>query len=471
MTRTVKKWILLILTVALCVVFQSCAGAKTENPSDTASTQGQTAADISTNSENDTAQISQEQNVIHEKSKIEYDSVPILNITTESDEIDRNYISATVDFSYSVDGKIYEGSSLPAQIKLRGNSTSGGAKKPYSLRFDKKINLFGIAKGKKWTMLANFYDKSMLRNKLALDFAADLDSAFASECAYAAVTLNGRYVGLYLVCEPVSDGKNRTGIDTEKGEFIIEICPGDNLYEYTTNSGVQLRIDTPSEPTYQQYKNVYAILEEIDTAIISGNPEEYSKLIDVESFVNLYVLMEIFKDVDGYWKSLFLTYKNGKLYAGPAWDFDLSCGNLTKQGTHENYLSYYNRGSYGDGSGKSTHGLRMNHGWFKALLNVPEYYEAVCGRFRQALPLVESYCAEGGRFDYLRQFIAGAVEREYDSVENGGAGWDIAKGYSGLERKPSGDYNEEVEFLRSWLLERKEWLTEYFELGEPTTTE
>ena len=104
-----------------------------------------------------------------------------------------------------------------AQIKIRGNSTAQGAKKPYNIKFDKKQDLFGFGKAKKWTLLADCYDPTLMRNEMALDLAEKLGLSSTPQHKKVEVWIDGKYNGLYLLTEKIEDDPSRVDIDTSKG--------------------------------------------------------------------------------------------------------------------------------------------------------------------------------------------------------------------------------------------------------------
>ena len=85
-------------------------------------------------------------------------------------------------------------------IKVRGNSTSKLPKKPYKIKLDKKTDMFGFGKSKHWVLLANYYDESLMRNKLAYDFARDI-GVLGMKSTWVDCVLNGTYIGCYQFCE------------------------------------------------------------------------------------------------------------------------------------------------------------------------------------------------------------------------------------------------------------------------------
>ena len=99
------------------------------------------------------------------------------------------------------------------RIKLRGNSTLGAAKKPFRIKFDSKQSLFGLEKSKDWVLLANYYDKSNLRNYLAYLTANKMTNlGFQPSSIFVDVYFNGEYYGLFTLCEQMEVNPGRVDI-------------------------------------------------------------------------------------------------------------------------------------------------------------------------------------------------------------------------------------------------------------------
>ncbi|MGN1194966.1 MAG: CotH kinase family protein, partial [Acutalibacteraceae bacterium] len=142
--------------------------------------------------------------------------LPSMYITTESGSLD--YIHASKDNKEAGSIRIVENGEVTVdkelkQIKGRGNATWSAAKKPYNIKFDKKTDLFGMGKAKKWTLLASYYDPSLIRNTVAFGFADGIGLPHTSEVQPVDLYINGNYMGNYLVCESVEVGSERVDIN------------------------------------------------------------------------------------------------------------------------------------------------------------------------------------------------------------------------------------------------------------------
>ncbi len=103
------------------------------------------------------------------------------------------------------------------QIKVRGNFTSNGEKKPYNIKFSKKIDLFGFGSAKKWTLLADWYDSTLMRNALALDFSQQLGYIVTMDHVPVEVWMDGQFLGVYLLTEKIEADSNRVDINKKSG--------------------------------------------------------------------------------------------------------------------------------------------------------------------------------------------------------------------------------------------------------------
>jgi len=389
-------------------------------------------------------------------------NLPVIYITCGQD-IDRSYQTASVAVVDSDHGQT-DTVDNEAEIRIRGNSTSGAPKKPFNIMFTQKQALLGMDFGKRWILLANALDKTLMRNKLVFDFCATLNMDFVPQGEYCEVWLNGTFLGSYLLTEAVTDGKYRVDIDTGKNEFLMELesdRTSENETYVKSPSGVRLKIKKPDEMNNSQKQYLTDLLLDIEVCLENGSDEELPQCIDVESFVDFYVFMELFKDIDAYFSSTFFYIKNDVLYAGPPWDLDLISGNVSDAVDEVKYKTYCNVEGYGTNSSDSTEGIWMQFGWFKMLFERDSFKNKVISRFNQLQPMIVNLYDNNelgtNRIDILLNKYAGTFADNYVS-----AGWSMTEPYSPYERVPDDSFEENVEFLRSWLRDRNEWLKIYF---------
>ncbi len=350
-------------------------------------------------------------------------------------------------------------------IKLRGNSTKFADKKAYNISFNSKVALMdGRNKGKKWCLLAAAYDKSILRTKVGMHLGQIFNNVAAPEDHFVEVYLNGTLMGLYDMCEPADNGRSGISYDdsAESEEMMFELENGKSdgvnydrdeiqdgvMYhnaavtnsrfvcedmedevlalvdDYKNNQGITydyntymdlLDEDLSSNPKYAAWVD---ILDKADKQIRNYATDKVYNYIDLDSFVDMYIINEIMSTVDFNYSSVKFYVKkvNGqpKVFAGCIWDFDLSTGN-----------SYYDIGrTYNDFKA-------MGNPWFKYLMRNTKFQNAVKARFSEKLRAVKNlfYGDQSQGYgtcyiDQMASYMEEARKRNYKSKAQGGAGWD-----------------------------------------------
>ncbi len=347
------------------------------------------------------------------------------------------------------------------QIKIRGNSTAGAPKKPYTFKLPEKDGLLGMDRGKRWTLLAGMFDKTLMRTQLSFHLAQSLDCPYTSQTTLVEVYYNEKYQGVYDLIEPVTDGKGRVDIDDEGEDFLIEIDVNrdDGSYYFTTESGLRFKVNVPEEMTNERKKEMASFFTEMEEALLTGDMAQYGKYIDVDSFVNVYLVMEFTKNLDSNAFSTRFFRKDGKLYAGPVWDFDLSSGNVSDTCDEEGYRIYLNILGRGDDSGDSTHGLWYREGWYAMLFDDPAFRELVKKRYIEVHDILENVYRDNAlgrsQIGVLTDQYAAAFARNYADTD-----WDITVQYSPYETTAVRTYTEHVDALTKWFEGRLAYLDE-----------
>ncbi|MFD0765704.1 CotH kinase family protein [Mucilaginibacter lutimaris] len=275
-----------------------------------------------------------------------FTGIPILYLTTAAPVVSKdNYVtgSVTVDANNRFE---QEKTTIPLKIKGRGNSTwSNFPKKPYRLKFDNKAAMLGMPAAKNWVLLANYDDKTLLRNRIALEFARRIGSDFASESRFVEVVMNGVTLGNYLLTSQVEVNENRVNItemstsdnagDALTGGYLLELDQRlDEAHWFRTKKNLPFTIKSPENATPAQIAYISKYMQDTEDALFSPDANDpvngYAKYINVESFMNWFFVEEVLKNQDARDFSSIFYYKdrNGKLGMGPVWDFDLSSGNI-----------------------------------------------------------------------------------------------------------------------------------------------
>ena len=263
--------------------------------------------------------------------------VPRMNISLNGVTLDE-IKAGSKDTKYEGnDVTVYEGDKATLEaggvrVKGRGNGTWMQEKKPYQIKFDKKVDLFGMGKAKKWVLLANATDASNLRTLSAFYLEKIIGMEYESDGKFVELYVDGDYIGLYYLTHSIEVGKTSVDLRDSMG-VLVEL---DNIYgseekHYLTRNGEMLVVkdivvEDNEEKAMKMFLNSFNELEE---AIEKKDYGAISQVADIESFAKYYLLSEFSVNPDAYWTSFFF-YKDGlndKIHAGPGWDFDLAFAN------------------------------------------------------------------------------------------------------------------------------------------------
>lgn len=219
-------------------------------------------------------------------------------------------------------------------VRGRGNASWNFDKKPYRLKFkDKQSPLGAPASAKKWTLISNYGDKTLMRNILAYQVSRCLGMAFTPFIQPVDVFLNGEYKGCYQFCDQVEAAKDRV---PAKDGYHIEVDgyawqESSMFYSWT---GTPVTIKNPDEEdiTQEQKDFICTFFSMMEQAALSENftdPENgYRKYLDLDSFLSNFIIGDFCGNTDLFWSiHMYKDISDGKIYTGPTWDHDLSFNN------------------------------------------------------------------------------------------------------------------------------------------------
>ena len=376
-----------------------------------------------------------------------FTGLPIVYINTEDKkpiESKDEYVKGTVRIvSNNVNGIPDFESSM--KIKGRGNSTWGLPKKPYKMKFDSKVSLLGEPADKEWVLLANYTDKTQLRNEIAF-FMGELSSLeYTPRTNFVEVVLNGVYNGTYQLGEQLKIAKNRVNVGDDG--FLLEIDAKADAEDITFKVEHVYQPINIKEPDVEvgddAYNYVVTYVENVDKSLFSENFKDsengYAKYIDVESFVDWYLINEITKNPDGsFYSSCYMNLsREGKLKMGPLWDFDIAYGNI-----NYNVDSEYPEGFW----------IKGRVSWYNRLFQDSNFVALVKERFAYFYGMRNVIFAEINRnAEYL----------QYAALENNNK-WGTLYNYTWPNSDIMGSYQNEVQNMKNWLSRRFEWLNTAF---------
>ena len=268
------------------------------------------------------------------------------------------YINSNI-YIISDDGKTLL-SAPTTSIRGRGNASWGFPKKPYKIKFAQKMRPLGApANDKKWTLLSNHGDKTLMRNILAFEVSRRVGMEYTPFCTPVDVILNGQYDGCYQFCDQVEAGSNR--VDAKNGYLIeIDAYAYDEAVNFYSNRGTPVTVKYPKddEITAAQKSFIQNFFENMENAVNGANFKDetlgYRKYLDVDSFLQNFIVGEFSGNTDTYWSVNMFKRESGTgvLFTGPVWDYDLAFenDNRTYPINNINDFIYCSKGSVASGS-------------------------------------------------------------------------------------------------------------------------
>lgn len=366
------------------------------------------------------------------------------------------------DFQYvDMDTELQEYIGLDLQIKGRGNSTWTGEKQPYKIKISPKTDLLGQGsdeKNKHWVLIANSFDPSLVKDRLTADLGVDIGMEYTPIGVPVDVVMNDTYLGSYMLMEHVRLGKGRIDIDelTEAdvsepaitGGYIVQngLQTDPNAPGYfKTNSGIGWNIHTPSfDPDEGDYESdiqkqyIQDYFQKIEDLLFSDTQCDeqgnyYSEYMDLPSAAKYFLVQCVSRNGDSYRSGSTYLYKkrDGKLYWGPLWDFDLAWGNPGDPDDHPDEIFDY---SYTD--------------WMIAMLHDTgegSFYQQILQEWPVIKNTLLDYSKEGGKIDAYHEEMSAsqamdATINTYDTELS---------------------YKEIIDNLKQWIIERVTWMDEH----------
>lgn len=290
-------------------------------------------------------------------------NLPLVYINTNGKIIpDNPKIIAEMGIIWNGQGKtnsttdLFNGYNGKIGIEIRGSSSQMFPKKAYGfetrneMEMDTSVSLLGMPEEEDWILYAPYSDKTLIRNALTYSLASQF-GYYTPRFRFVELFLNEKYQGIYVLMEKIKRDKNRVDIakltenDVEgedlTGGYIIKVdkttgSGGEGWYSKYTNlnsSNTFYQYEYPSSDkilnVQKQYIQEYIF--EFETTVRNkdfSSVTGYPAFIEVNSVYDFIIMSELAKNVDSYRLSTyFYKDKNGKLVAGPIWDYNLGYGN------------------------------------------------------------------------------------------------------------------------------------------------
>ncbi len=309
------------------------------------------------------------------------------------------------------------------KIKGRGNTTWDKPKKAYNITYSDAVSIAGMKKGKKYSILANYQDDSLSRNRFLYDLSDAVGMPYASDSRYVDFYVDGFYWGSYQMTEKVEAGSSNLISDIDDTAYLNDdgtvnsdfpfVCEVDASaqdgedYYVKTSSGNKVTIKAPEleegDVGYEEVKEY--VKQKFDAFYNSvksrtSDPTEYA---DVESLAKLYLINELGKNWDSGVSSLFFVYKQDssgkyKFYGSPVWDYDNSLGNavgvereLSNIGVTD-YEEYY--GWWCKYKGRSTNSKSVTNIMNFIARNNIVYEKSVSVWFEEFVPVINDFASD-----------------------------------------------------------------------------
>ena len=414
--------------------------------------------------------------------------LPIVVINTLGETIiQESKVNVWMDIKYNGDGNytyITDSSNVYSShvgIEIRGATSASFPQKPYGfetrddLGENLDVSLLGMPAENDWVLLSNYNDRSLIRNTLATKLFAQMGN-YSSRMRLCEVMVDDSYKGIYVFGEKIKRDANRVDIaklnsfetsgDDLTGGYILT----QNYWEefnsfqsnYTPIGHPEMDVHfvfeypKPDSISIQQKTYIANYVDSLETALYGNQFADlnlgYRHYLDVNSFIDYFLINELSRNNDGFKKSVFF-YKDknsngGKLHAGPVWDFDFAWKNLSTCSIFEAT----------DGSGWA-HEINdcftdnPSCGWYLRMLQDSLFQNELRCRYDSFRGSFLSNESIHQYIDSVGSLVINAEQRHFKR-------WPIL-GVEGLapELEPiPTTYAEELETLKSWIDTRLAWL-------------
>jgi len=367
----------------------------------------------------------------------------------------------TVSITGAATGQNFTDSS--AQIRGRGNSTwrNGQDKRPLRIRFDTEQAILGSDyEATDWILLANHFDRSLMRNYAALHLGGLLSGlCFTPVSNHIHLYVNGEYMGVYNLTDERDVNPGRMQLDRSstpgRSDFFFELdarASTDGVLNETfirvNGLNYDMRFPGSSRRTPEHVEYLYNYISSVSYAIRNQSFDEVLALIDLDSFIDFYLVHELFKEYDVVNQLSIFMYIQGRgedrrLFMGPIWDFDLAAGNFKNQplgrGPEDLYVAVFNY-------------------WYRYLMHRPEFFDAVVDRWNEIADREIAQTIEHVRHTATR--YQAEFERNFERHPIMGVA--IENVMTPPEMLEVEDFMGHVEWLLDWLEARVIWMDDFF---------
>ena len=308
-----------------------------------------------------------------------------------------------------------------------------------------------MPKEKKWVLVPNMYDKSLLRNLLGYQMSFIFELKYTPSCRFIDLIVNGNYRGNYMICEKIEVREDRLALseldETSNeepevtGGYLLELQgskrKGD-LSIFKTTKGISLSVEYPNVDDITEEQREYIInkINAVEAEVYKNNTEH----VDLESFARYFIIEDFSANQDEIFNSVFLYKERGdeKIYFGPVWDFDLAFDNaqiLYPTNEKKNFAFKY---GLSNGSSKQL----VAH-----LLSIEKVLKKVKDVWQEMTNTVFTK-------QVIRDFIDEKVEEINESQKLNYMRWDVLSKKQFMEAVLRGSFEAEVDYLKEFVEDR-----------------
>lgn len=396
------------------------------------------------------------------------------------------------------------------KIKGRGNTTWQAPKKPFNITYDKNVSIAGMNEGKKFSLLANFQDDSLSRNRFIYDLSDAVGMPYASDSRYVDFYMNGYYWGSFQMAEKIDVGKNSMINDFSDKDYLddegnvkedfpflceIDASADDEDYFVTLDNKMKLTIKAPElDKTDKGYNEVKEIVknkyEEFESRLLDEEAD-IKPYADIDSVAKLLIINELGKNWDFGVSSFFFTYRqdeNGKFkfFGSPVWDYDNSLGNAKGMKSSLEFLEiddyelptgWWNERAFGIPFNKTVM-ERSSEIWFEKFVPAIDHFtgKSVNEEIGKDFYTAEKYfnlIEKSAEMNYKSGWLLHTSDWIADHSTLTNATFDKDKNTYYLDKNPTtypqtfkGMYN----YCRDWMVSRAAWISKELS-GDDVITE
>ena len=353
---------------------------------------------------------------------------------------DREWMPASIKV-FGDGGVTHEGR---AGIHVRGNTSRDFEKKSYALETwnanneDLNVPLLGLPAEEDWILQGPFSDKTLIRNHLIYTLSHDI-GRYAARTRFVELEINGDYRGVYVLMEKIKRDDVRVTLPEGAALLKRDWVEGGEKFIQTAACHDDLKVEWADDAD-----GVVARLDSIEAELLIG---DFSS-IDLDSFIDHMLLVEIGRNVDGYVLSTWITLsENNVLRMGPVWDYNGALGNASYFEAWQTDGWHYQNPEF---PGDNPNGFC----WYEALLQDPAFLDLRRERWQMHRSGPWSDAAIEARIDEAIATVEPAVEKNFER-------WPLLGEViwpNDLGAQDRTTYAEEVSYLKSWVRERAAWM-------------